>query len=247
MLLKVNCHCIQNSSIQSKSPHLKVYYGETNNFRNLVLKFYNYLSEREKKNANRFKNQKDFCSYVSVHALLRLTLSDFTGEPPNAIKIEESNFGKPFLQGKALSFSLSRRRDVFIFTILEGEKFLGTDIENVETKLDFVGISREHFSHEEYEVILSTRILIDRARIFYEFWTRKEALLKAIGIGINSDLNTAVVIEGENVIEIRGILININEFFIKTLLYNNSIISIASPIDFCPVIVDLSNKYFLDI
>lgn len=241
MHLTVYCQNSDNIWFQGNTNDLVVYHGIADSFINSVPVFYNYLSDFEKSRANRFRYESDYNCYVSVHALLRIELSKLLKTNAKSIKIGESKNGKPFTSGVNLPFSLSRSNNLFAFVIGRSNQFLGIDVEQIKPDIDFTDIARHYFSIKEQQSILFLDKIVDQKRTFFEIWTRKEALLKAIGIGINTKLSKVQVLEGENHIDISRVQINDASFKIATTMNNKALISIASSIDFVPGLKDLSS------
>jgi len=175
-----------------------------------------------------------------VHALLRIELSKHLNTKARSIEIRESGNGKPFIPGKDLPFSLSRTKNLFAFVVGHSNQFLGVDIEQIKPEIDFINISRNYYGANEQKLILSFNNIADQKRTFFEIWTRKEALLKALGIGIITELSKAQVLEGKNIVEIKEVHINDHLFKITTTLRKEALISIASSIDFVPEFKNLS-------
>jgi 4'-phosphopantetheinyl transferase len=60
---------------------------------------------------------------------------------------------------------------------------IGIDIEQIHDIAEMNQIASRFFSRREYELLCS-RSEIMKQKMFFEFWTRKEALIKAIGTGL---------------------------------------------------------------
>lgn len=240
MALKVYCQNIVSREDNWKSSNLVVYHGLADCFKNKLSVFYDYLSDYEQAKADRFRFETDYSCYVSVHALLRIELSKRLGKKARAINIGESEIGKPFMPGIDLPFSLSRTKNLFAFVVGQSNQFLGVDIELIKPDIDFANISRNYFNTKEQQLILSFKNPADQKRTFFEIWTRKEALLKAIGIGINTELQKVQVLEGGNMVEIKGSPIDNHTFKVATTLKKEALISVASSTDFVPDFRNLS-------
>ena len=240
MLFKVYCENIENTPENTKSADLVVYYGLAESFVNKLLVFYEYLSDHEKSRADRFKLEPDYRCYVSVHALLRIELSKLLKTKARSIRIGESEYGKPFIPGIDLPFSLSTAKNLFAFAVGHSSQLLGIDIEQIKPDIDFINISRNYFSIKEQQLILSLKNPADQKCRFFEIWTRKEAILKAIGIGLNADLTKVQVLEGGNILSLPGVQINNHVFKIATAIKKEAFISIASSVDFIPSFKNLS-------
>lgn len=240
MPFKIYCQNIHNAWGDGKAGNLVVYHGTAESYKNKMASFYEYLSENEKSRADRFRHESDYRSYVSVHALLRIELSKLLKIKARSIGIGTSEYGKPFIRGIDLPFSLSRTGNQFAFVFGNSRQCLGIDIEQIKPEIDFKSISRNYFCVSEQQLILSSTEPADQKRTFFELWTRKEALLKAIGIGIGIELSRVPVLEGVNVPNLNGVPVNCHMFKIATAMQIDTFISIASSVDFCPEFKNLS-------
>jgi len=240
MPFKVYCQNLENENDRKKTADLMVYHGLADCFVNRLSSFYDNLSDYEQSRADRFKHEADYCCYVTVHALLRIQLSKILGKKAKSISLGESEHGKPFIPGVDLPFSISRTRNLFAFVVGHGNQFLGVDIEQIKPEIDYTAISRNYFSDKEQELILSLKNPEDQKHTFFEIWTRKEALLKAIGIGINAELHKVQVLEGGNLLEIEGAPVDAHTFKIATTRRKETLISVASSTDFVPEFKNLS-------
>jgi phosphopantetheine--protein transferase-like protein len=240
MHLKVYCQNFEDSLSQGKSGNLMVYHGLADSFVNKIPFLFDYLSDSEKTRAERFRLYSDYNCYVSVHALLRIELSKLLGVKARSLKILLSDIGKPYMADSNITFNLSRTKNLFAFAIGKDNHFLGIDIEQLKPEIDYKSIAINYFSVDEQKVIFSLKNASDQNRTFFEIWTRKEALLKAIGIGINGNLNKVHVMDGENVLDIFGKQICNHSFKIDTVRKKEAIISIASSADFIPEFKNLS-------
>jgi 4'-phosphopantetheinyl transferase len=72
------------------------------------------------------------------------------------------------------------------------DRELGVDVEYVERPRDFEGLAERFFAHQEVDMM---RALPDQQRLqgFFNCWTRKEAILKADGMGLAFPLDRVVV------------------------------------------------------
>jgi 4'-phosphopantetheinyl transferase len=240
MCLKAYCENIRKSVVQDTNNCLDVYYGTTESFLKMVPAFYLLLSDYEKTRADRFKYESDYNCYISVHALLRKELSKILNKNAKSLKIGESKYGKPYLIGVNLPFSISKTKYSFAFAIGKAVQYLGIDIEQIKPDLDFISVAKNYFSNREQQLIFSMGKTDDQKRTFFELWTRKEAVLKAIGIGLNTELNEVNVLDGDNFIGIKKIKIKVSHFWVKTTAFDRLIMSIASSNEFDPKFIDLS-------
>jgi len=243
MIVKVENRNISDTSSQNGKPAQNVYYGVADNFLNDMPALYKWLSDEEKKKADRFRLESDYLCFVSAHAFLRTELSKKLGLSPEKITITQVDHGKPYLLGRDVQFSLSRSKRLFVFTISNSDQLTGIDIEKLNLNFDIDEISKRHYSLQERTDVFSFVKRSDQQRSFFEIWTRKEALLKAIGIGINTDLRKVQVIEGTNKFYIEGVKPDFNRFYAKTFALDEAVISVVSTADFLPCLVDLSKNH----
>ncbi len=96
--------------------------------------------------------------------------------------IKETKYGKPYFMDSDFGFNISHSGNYIVCVISTDEKeYLGIDIEEVKPILfkDFENV----FSEEEKNEIINYND-------FYTFWTRKEAVVKADGRGLQIPLNS---------------------------------------------------------
>ncbi len=142
------------------------------------------LSQEELEKSNRFRFVRDRNSYIVTHAFLRLRLGEFLNEVPEKIRMDRNFFGKPFLPDQpTLHFSLSHSHGVSVIAI-DMKNEIGVDVEEVNPHFDYTPITARFFSADERNLIQSSD---EKQMTFCKLWTKKEALLKGLGIGIGED------------------------------------------------------------
>lgn len=240
MIINVENINFSDTSSPVKKSVQNVFYGDAVSFVDNLPVFYNYLSDNEKKRADCYRLESDYLCYISAHALLRVELSKILCLTPKTVKIAQIDNGKPYLCESDIPFSLSRSKRLFVFTIGKACQLIGIDVEKINVNIDIAGISKSYYNPKEYEHIFSFKKASAQQRSFFEIWTRKEALLKAIGIGINTDLRNVQVLEGTNQFNIQGVKHNSEIFCSKTFSTGDIVISIVSSVDFFPRLIDLS-------
>jgi 4'-phosphopantetheinyl transferase len=156
-----------------------------------IKKFKALLSSEEKARAQRFRFLSDYNRYIVQHGVLRLLLAGHEGCKPGQIDIRTSVNGKPYLAGQqergGIHFSLSSS-DAFIAIAFSHTGSIGVDIEKIRDIPDMLEIVERHFTSGEKCQIFSCPENL-RAALFYKFWTRKEAVLKAQGEGLLKPLD----------------------------------------------------------
>jgi 4'-phosphopantetheinyl transferase len=147
------------------------------------------LSSSELDRLERFRFEIDRARYAKSHANTRKILSEYTGIAPEDLEFAVSSTGKPSLaasQEPKLTFNLSHSSTVALLAVAS-ECEIGIDVETVRPiELD---VAEAHFSGSELSDLKS---LHDSQWLqgFYNCWTRKEAILKAEGIGLDPPLSS---------------------------------------------------------
>lgn len=118
----------------------------------------------------------------------RTVLSRYTGRPPSSLEFTRGRYGKPLLVGVAstLAFNLSDSGD-WLALAVSGAAAVGVDLEFCDPARDVLRLAQRCFSASEVadmEARNGAR-LIDR---FYDYWTLKEARVKAAGGSLGREL-----------------------------------------------------------
>lgn len=159
-----------------------------------IAEYHTLLDPAELERAARFRFEPDRERFIIAHGLLRTLLGERLGAHPAELRFGRGPYGKPFLEGSDLRFNLSDTKDALVIAIGSTSE-IGVDVETMARNVDHRSVSEHYFTPEEVEVIAGST---DRKRKFLEFWTRKEAVLKASGVGIMEDLRVLQVHAAEN-------------------------------------------------
>ncbi len=145
------------------------------------------LSDDERKRADRFIYDRHRRRHTVAQAHLRRVLGGLTDTRPEDIDFQFGKHGKPFLPGGP-SFNQSHSEDrIMIGVAAEGR--LGVDIEEVREVKYMLGIADKNFGGDE-AARLHAAPENERLELFFRLWTRKEAFLKAVGVGLTHPLRT---------------------------------------------------------
>lgn len=143
------------------------------------------LSEDERARADRFLRIEDRDRYRASHAALRLVVGRALGADPRSLAFAAGPHGKPELAGavrEAPGFNLSHSGRMALVGLSAGRP-IGVDIEMIRPLPDALQIARGHFSADEAEALAAAPER-ERVVIFFGLWTRKEAVVKALGAGL---------------------------------------------------------------
>jgi 4'-phosphopantetheinyl transferase len=150
------------------------------------------LSEDELRRAERFHFQHDRSSFVVARGTLREILSLYVGLPPRLLRFCYNAFGKPKLidaPGETgVRFNLSHAGGLALYAVAVGRE-VGVDVEVVREGVPCEELAEKFFSRRERAALLALPAG-DRRRAFFECWARKEAYIKARGMGLSLPLDS---------------------------------------------------------
>ncbi|WP_427307414.1 4'-phosphopantetheinyl transferase family protein [Cupriavidus sp. H39] len=144
------------------------------------------LAPDERARALAYRHARHREGYIARRGLLRWLLGGYLRWPPEALRFAVSAFGKPVLQWPpaGLAFSVSHTDGIALLAFGRDCR-LGVDVERRAGGLDAPGLGRGVFSAVEARTLARARP--DSTDTLLRLWTRKEALLKALGMGLSGD------------------------------------------------------------
>jgi len=144
------------------------------------------LSAAEAARAERFHFERDRRRFIAARGILRRLLGHYLNRPPEALRFEYSARGKPRLAsnegGDQLCFNLSHSGPLALYAFTRA-RAVGIDVERIRAEVDIGQIARHFFSPQEIRM-LEKAAEKERQQLFFRYWTRKEALIKATGKGL---------------------------------------------------------------
>ena len=149
------------------------------------------LSDAERAQYHRFHVAHDARDYAAAHALLRHALSATGDHAPAQWQFDKTAAGKPLLIGNGAgraSFSLSHTRGMVACAVTSSAA-VGVDVECVDREVDPGAIAARFFAPSETAQIMTLEGEARRDR-FFDLWTLKEALVKALGLGMAVSLGS---------------------------------------------------------
>ena len=171
------------------------------------------LTDEELERASNFFKPSDAERFILCRGLLRQILGEVLSTDPAALTFERNEHGKPFLTGAKQAFqpaqcqkrafqpaqprtefNLSHSRDRLLIAVTTG-RALGIDIEFRRSGINMNAIADRWFAPEEREFFQG----LEKPEIgFFDIWAKKEAYVKALGMGIFKELHSfAVPLDGE--------------------------------------------------
>jgi 4'-phosphopantetheinyl transferase len=149
------------------------------------------LTSDEIQRADRFHFAADRRRYTVTRALLRTILGEYLRAAPESLCFQYNEFGKPFLarsqNPRGINFNVAHSGDCSLLAFGLATH-LGVDVEHLEVERNVVDLARTVFSPSQYGSFLALSD-VARKRAFFEAWTRKEAVVKALGCGLSIPLH----------------------------------------------------------
>ncbi len=149
------------------------------------------LAADERTRAEQFHFPEDRTHFIVARGLLRAILGRYLARDAHTLQFCYSLYGKPVLAresgGDTLCFNLTHSHGMALYAITRSRD-IGIDLENISTHMAYEQIAERFFSPYEVSMLRSIPIQI-RQESFFCCWTRKEAYLKARGIGLSSALS----------------------------------------------------------
>ncbi|MCE9671374.1 4'-phosphopantetheinyl transferase superfamily protein [Myxococcus stipitatus] len=148
------------------------------------------LDDKERERQRRFRFERHQRQYLVSHALVRLTLSRYAPVDPATWAFSTNAYGRPEIQGTwgaRLRFNLSHTDGMALVAVALDDE-LGADVEDAERAGDTVEIADHFFAPTEVTALRALPQGAQRER-FFEYWTLKEAYIKARGAGLSLPLD----------------------------------------------------------
>lgn len=148
--------------------------------------FSSTLSADEIDRSRRFHRSVDGRRFVARRGWLRRILGDYLGVHPDVLQFVYDVNGKPRLAAAAhrrLNFSMSHSGGLAVYAVCR-DRDVGVDVERISQDVDVEAVARRYFSKTEQDALTALPTTL-QLHAFYECWTRKEAYLKALGVGLS--------------------------------------------------------------
>lgn len=144
------------------------------------------LSAHELERAARFRFPRDRRLFRAAHTFLRETLGRYLHRSPAELTFLVGSHGRPELEGAELRFNLTHTNG-FAACVITAQADCGVDAEPIDRRTDIELVSKNVFTDKERSTIQASPES-QRANQFFQFWTLKEAYIKARGLGLSLPL-----------------------------------------------------------
>lgn len=126
--------------------------------------------------------------WVAARWALRRVLAGYLGEAAEGVELEAGERGKPRLRRDGtLRFSLSHSGGLALIAVTDGRE-VGVDVELVEPERDLLALAARALGAEDAAAVHDAPPA-ERPAAFYAAWTRHEARLKCLGLGLGGNPN----------------------------------------------------------
>ena len=158
----------------------------------LIRRYEALMSADERARHARFIFPADQHIYLVARALVRTTLSKYAAVDPDAWIFQAGPYGRPDIAGPGgappLRFSLSHTAGLVALAVTSRSD-VGIDVEGFRARASGLDIARHFFASSEagdLEALPPER----QGHAFLEYWTLKEAYIKATGMGLSMPLKS---------------------------------------------------------
>jgi 4'-phosphopantetheinyl transferase len=146
------------------------------------------LSVDESQRAARFHFPTDEERYIVAHGSLRYILSRYLSSDSEQLTFSKNEYGKPALNGHSLEFNLSHSGEFALVAVTQEHK-VGVDLERIRLDMELDSMARRFFSPNEVSELMT--LPSEQKEVgFFNCWTRKEAYIKAHGLGLSLPLDS---------------------------------------------------------
>lgn len=150
------------------------------------------LNAAEKEQEPRFFFARDRRRYLITRALVRTVLSRYVSIHPKEWIFSTNAYGRPRIvnaqaRDTRLSFNISHTHSLIVLGVTK-RRALGVDVENLRAPEVSIDIADRYFAPQEVAVLTAAPPHQQQYR-FFEYWTFKEAYIKARGMGLSLPLD----------------------------------------------------------
>ncbi|MGC1304335.1 MAG: 4'-phosphopantetheinyl transferase superfamily protein, partial [Caulobacteraceae bacterium] len=146
------------------------------------------LSPDERERAARYRTPELTRRFIAGRTLLRRTLARYLDCAADSLGFTYNPYGRPSLASAPFDFNLSHSGSAALIAV--ARETVGVDIEHRAPDADLAGMARQVMSPIELRQFEALSSEDTRVAAFYDLWTAKEAVIKALGTGFSRDPST---------------------------------------------------------
>lgn len=158
------------------------------------------LTPDETERCGRYLREADRVRFAGGRIYTRIIAGMYLSVSPENIIIRTDENQKPFIEspGRKLYHNISHSGNYILFAFSYNTE-VGIDVEKITDKNDIDSLCRV-FHPKERDIITGTR----NNKLFYRYWTAKEAYVKAVGRGLLIDFSDFYISEDDIVYSSNG-------------------------------------------
>lgn len=142
------------------------------------------LDPFEQQRAQGYVFDRDRRRFVRARSALRRILAQSLDTAAATVQFSYGADGKPFLRAHPqLAFNVTHSEDLALIALSDSPAAIGVDIESVRAMPDVNELAKTICSREHAAAI---SVHANSSLAFLRVWTRKEAVSKALGLGVGS-------------------------------------------------------------
>lgn len=179
------------TTIESNEIHLWLAFPDEIQDTDLLSEYKHILNPEELKRQRRFHFPKHRHQYLVARALVRTTLSRYTGIEPRRLTFIKNHYGRPEVtlprRLPPIRFNISHTNGLIACGVVLKQD-IGVDVEDTARRVASLDLANRFFSKKEVDSLQQLRKneMWDR---FYDLWTLKESYIKARGMGLSIPLD----------------------------------------------------------
>jgi 4'-phosphopantetheinyl transferase len=185
--------------------------------------FVSLLNPLEIARGDKYYQTKDKNRFIISRGSLRHILGLYLHKSPSSIVFNTDINKKPFVESQSdLQFNLSHSGDWIVIAITNTN--IGADVEFINPHFKYIDVLEDNFNTDEIKQIKENKPI----ETFFKFWTRKEAITKTTGKGLDENLKLIPATDGAHFAD-SEIIDSVDHLYINTFKLNTEyIVSIGS-------------------
>lgn len=149
-----------------------------------LARYRSVLTDEERQKTDRFRFARDRKLCLLARVLARTTLSRYDGVDASDWRFRANRYGRPAVDTptSSLHFNLSHTNGLVVCLVCR-DREVGVDVEPRNRTGEWLDLATRSFSPREAAALRQVQAA-ERPRRFLEYWTLKEAYIKARGMGL---------------------------------------------------------------
>lgn len=161
-----------------------------NLLKNELVKFPTDFQEKIK----RYRRWQDAQLSLFGRILLLRGIKEIYNQDYQDNEIQYTKYNKPYFEDDLIHFNISHSGNIIVCAITDKSE-IGIDIEII-TNIE-IGDFKSQFTENEWNKIVLSN---NKKEAFFDYWTQKEAVVKAYGYGLTIPLKSFEILENKTII-----------------------------------------------